>query len=146
MSTKVSDIVERKGRTVATVPPQATVGEAAALLAEHGIGALVVSSDGRDVAGLLSERDIVRRLADMGASILDTKVAEVMTSDVVTCTWESTTDELAALMTERRFRHVPVVDEGVLVAIVSIGDIVKSRMDDLAFEADQLQSYVTGSY
>lgn len=146
MSTKVSDIVERKGRTVATVPPQATIGEAAALLAEHGIGALVVSSDGRDIAGLLSERDIVRRLADLGASIMDAKVAEVMTSDVVTCTWESTTDELAALMTERRFRHVPVVDEGALVAIVSIGDIVKSRMDDLAFEADQLQSYVTGSY
>ena len=146
MGTKVAAIVERKGVAVATVAPTATVAEATVLLARHGIGALVVSSDGRIIDGLLSERDIVRRLAEVGASTLEVAVAEVMTSDVVTCTWDTTTDELAALMTERRFRHVPVVEDGALVAIVSIGDIVKSRMDELAFEAGQLQAYVTGSY
>lgn len=146
MAIRVSTIIGRKGSAVTTVSPTATVADAIGLLAQHGIGALVVSSDGRAVEGLVSERDIVRRLADGGASVLEARVSEVMTSEVITCTGDSTADELAALMTERRFRHVPVVEEGALVAIISIGDIVKSRMDELAFEAGQLQAYVGGNY
>jgi CBS domain-containing protein len=143
---KVSAIIDRKGAEVATVAPSATLADAAALLAEHGIGALVVSSDGRRIEGVLSERDIVRRLADTGAATLDMRVSDAMTAEVTTCTWETTVDELVVLMTERRIRHVPVEEGGALVGIVSIGDVVKSRLDELTLETDQLQAYVTGSY
>jgi CBS domain-containing protein len=143
---KVSAIIDRKGAEVATVAPSATLADAAALLAEHGIGALVVSSDGRRIEGVLSERDIVRRLADTGAATLDMRVTDAMTAEVTTCTWETTVDELVVLMTERRIRHVPVEEGGALVGIVSIGDVVKSRLDELTLETDQLQAYVTGSY
>lgn len=146
MDTQVATIIDRKGAGVATIAPTGTLAEAAELLARHGIGALVVSSDGRSVEGMLSERDIVRHLAVAGSRTPELAVAEVMTADVATCTRQTTTDELASLMTTRRFRHVPVLEDGELIAIVSIGDVVKSRMDELASETEQLQAYVSGSY
>lgn len=144
--TKVSAIIARKGAEVATVAPTATLAQASEMLTEHGVGALVVSADGERIDGVISERDIVRRLARSGTSTLELTVADVMTAEVATCTWETTTDELMALMTDKRIRHVPVVEDGKLVAIVSIGDVVKSRMDELTLETDQLQAYVTGTY
>ena len=147
MGTKVATIIERKGREVVTIGPDRTLADAAELMAGHGIGAIVVSGDGRTVEGVLSERDLVAHLARTGSRTLELTVREAMTSDVATCTMASSTDELAVLMTERRFRHVPVVDdEGMLLAIVSIGDVVRSRLDELSAETEQLQAYVSGSY
>jgi CBS domain-containing protein len=146
MGTRVRALIGHKGDRVVTVAPDASVAEAVALLAHHGIGAVVVSEDGRTIAGVLSERDVVRHLAAEGASALNLAVERVMTTAVETCGWETTTDELVVLMTERRFRHVPVVEDGGLVAIVSIGDVVRARMDDLVAERDDLQAYVAGSY
>ncbi len=146
MRTTVAAIVARKGAPVTTIAPTARVADAAALLARERIGAVVVSGDGRAIEGVLSERDIVRQLAANGASALELPIDQVMTTEVMTCGWESTTDELATLMTERRFRHVPVVEDGVLVGIVSIGDVVRSRLDELAAESEQLQAYVSGGY
>ena len=147
MGTKVATIIERKGRDVVTIGPDLTLGDAAELMAGRGIGAVVVSADGRTVDGVLSERDLVAYLAREGSRTLEITVREAMTSDVATCTMASSTDELAVLMTERRFRHVPVVDdEGMLLAIVSIGDVVRSRLDELSAETEQLQAYVAGSY
>jgi CBS domain-containing protein len=146
MATKVSLLVGRKGADVTTIVPGALLADAVQLLTEEAIGAVVVSDDGTTVEGILSERDIVRRLAGEGPAALEHRVADVMTRDVLTCGWETTTAELMTLMTERRIRHVPVVEDGQLVAIVSIGDVVKSRLDELADEADQLQAYVSGSY
>ncbi len=129
---------------VVTVKPEATVRELLGLLAEHNIGALVVSADGAAVDGIVSERDVVRRLhSDDG--VLETAVSAIMSPDVATCEGHQTVDELMQLMTERRFRHVPVVDGGRLTGIVSIGDVVKSRMSELQFERDQLDSYVHSS-
>lgn len=146
MGAPVSTILERKGTDVATIAPNATLEDAAALLTEHGIGALVVSADGRHPEGMLSERDIVRLLSRMGSGALSEPVSEVMSADLVTCERGTSTDSLITTMTERRIRHVPVLDAGVLVGLVSIGDIVKSRMDELAEEAQQLEAYVSGTY
>jgi CBS domain-containing protein len=146
MASRVALIVGRKGAHVATVSPAATIAEATAVLAREGVGAVVVSEDGTTVEGILSERDIVRRLAVDGAAVLAARVSEMMTHQVLTCGWDTTTDELMTLMTERRVRHVPVVEDERLVGIVSIGDVVKSRLDELAAEADQLQAYVSGGY
>jgi CBS domain-containing protein len=114
------------------------------MLAQHNIGALVVSHDGSSVDGIVSERDVVRRLGQ-DESVLDAQVSSIMSADVATCDGHQSTDDLMALMTARRFRHVPVVEDDRLVGIVSIGDVVKSRMADLEFERDQLDSYVHGS-
>lgn len=147
MGTKVATIVDRKGREVLTLGPDRTLADAAELMAGHGIGAIVVSGDGRTIEGVLSERDLVVHLAAAGSRTLQLAVREAMTTDVATCTMATSTDELAVLMTERRFRHVPVVDgEGLLLAIVSIGDIVRSRLDELSTQTEQLQAYVAGSY
>jgi CBS domain-containing protein len=142
----VSIILERKGADVATLTPDRTLADAAATLTERGIGALVVSSDGERVEGVLSERDIVRVISREGAGGLDTPVREVMTTEVVTCDPATSTDTLVTTMTERRIRHVPVLREGRLAGIVSIGDIVKWRMEELTEEAQQLEAYVAGSY
>jgi CBS domain-containing protein len=130
---------------VVTVKPDATVRELLGLLAEHNIGALVVSVDGGSVDGIVSERDVVRRLhAD--ESVLDSPVSSIMTADVQTCEGDATVNELMQVMTERRFRHIPVVgDDGRLAGIMSIGDVVKSRMSELQFERDQLDHYVQSS-
>lgn len=135
-------ILERKGHDVATVTPDHTVREAVAELARHNIGALVVSPDGRDVVGILSERDVVRRLGTDGAAVLDRPVGDIMKSQVKTCTLDDQTGDLMEMMTTGRFRHVPVLDDGRLVGIISIGDVVKVRIDELATEREQLTEYI----
>ena len=130
---------------VVTVKPDATVRELLALLAEHNIGALVVSVDGGTVDGIVSERDVVRGLRT-DETVLESPVSSIMSADVHTCETDATVNELMQVMTERRFRHIPVVgDDGRLTGIMSIGDVVKSRMSELQFERDQLDSYVHSS-
>lgn len=139
---RISDVVKRKGGTVVTVRSDASVTDLLDLLAEHRIGAVVVSDDGSTIAGIVSERDVVRHLQKDGAGILEGPVSTIMTAEVQTCSPE---DELVALehtMTENRFRHVPVVVDGKLTAIVSIGDVVKHRITDLQAERDQLSAYI----
>ncbi len=145
MSVPVSVIVDRKGSEVVTIPAEASLLTAAEMLTTHNIGALVVSSDGRTVEGVISERDLARQVARVGAAALDLTVAEAMTTDVTTCVPASTVDDLMATMTHRRIRHVPVVVDGRLAGIVSIGDIVRARLDELELQAQALEQYVTGS-
>lgn len=141
---KIADVMRSRGTTqVITVAPTDTVTHLLAVLAEHRIGAVVVSPDGRKVEGIVSERDIVRRLHDRGASVLDAPVSEVMTTEVRTCTAEMRIPQVAALMTEHRIRHLPVLQGEDLYSIVSIGDVVKFRMDQLQAERDHLESYIT---
>ena len=137
----VDQILDAKGRAVATVAPDATVADAVAALAEHNVGALVVSSDGNAVEGILSERDVVRGLAG-GAEVLQRRVRDLMATDVSTCHGRSDIEELMGTMTSGRFRHLPVVADGDLCGIVSIGDVVKARIDELATEAEQLVGYI----
>jgi CBS domain-containing protein len=139
---RISEVVAGKAsQDIVTISPDATVRELVSLLATHNIGAAVVSSDGTSVAGIVSERDVVRRLNGNDAALSAT-VAEIMTADVRTCESSSSLDEVRSIMTEGRFRHLPVVDEGRLVGVVSIGDIVKNHIDQVEFERDQLDSYV----
>jgi CBS domain-containing protein len=140
---RVHDVLRRKGADVVTVRPDATVRELLDMLAEHRIGALVVSGDGKAVDGIVSERDIVRRLHDRGPEVLDATVTEIMTGEVSTVGPDEHLDHLMALMTNNRFRHVPVVTDGALVGIISIGDVVKHRMDELQSERDQLVGYIS---
>jgi CBS domain-containing protein len=142
---RINEVLAGKGsRDVLTVRPDSTVRELLAMLAEHNIGALVVSADGASVDGIVSERDVVRRLHE-DEQVLGSPVSSIMSSDVQTCEGHQSVDELMALMTERRFRHVPVVKDDKLAGIISIGDVVKSRMSELEFERDQLDHYVQGS-
>ena len=143
--TSIARVLSSKGHEVATIGVDATLTDAVALLRERGIGALVVS-DGDRVLGMLTERDVVRHLADGGTAALSLRVEQVMTAPVTTCTSTDTTDQLMAVMTEGRFRHLPVVDDGALVGIVSIGDVVKWRIEELRTEAAALSGYVAGSY
>jgi CBS domain-containing protein len=139
----VSGILSAKGHEVTTVTPEAPVADAVALLRDQKLGALVVSADGRHIDGILSERDVVRRLADVGTDVLTLAVSELMTSTVRTCKATDTIDSLMAPMTEHRIRHLPVVDdEGLLAGIVSIGDVVKHRMQELENDQQQLIEYV----
>ena len=139
---KINDVIRGKSsHDVITITPEATVRDLLALLAEYNIGAVIVSNDGSAVDGIVSERDVVRKLHGNDA-ILDAPVSEIMTTVVRTCEPGLGVDELMAQMTEHRIRHVPVVDHGNLIAVVSIGDVVKSRITQLTFERDQLDSYV----
>lgn len=139
---RISELLKHKALDgVITIGPDATVRELVGLLAEHNVGALIVSGDGSSVDGIVSERDVVRRL-NGDESVLDTPVTTIMTSTVRTCEGSASLDDLMALMTEHRIRHVPVVADDRLVGIVSIGDVVKNRMAELEFERDQLDSYV----
>ncbi|MBV8654389.1 MAG: CBS domain-containing protein [Alphaproteobacteria bacterium] len=140
----VEAILRSKGRSVATIPSSATVGTAVHELKTRGIGALVVNDDDNAVAGILSERDVVHALAEHGAALLTMKVDQLMTKRVVTCRPEDTVAELMARMTERRFRHLPVLKDGALIGIVSIGDLVKNRIEEVEFEADSLRSFIAG--
>ena len=139
---RISDVIRRKGDLVVTVRSDATVQQLLEILEEHKIGALVVSDDDETVIGIVSERDVARHLRSTGAGLLDQTVATIMTSDVQTCTPEDLIEDLARTMTDRRIRHVPVVADGHLVAIVSIGDIVKWRIDELQTERDHLVHYI----
>jgi CBS domain-containing protein len=142
---RISDVIRAKGNAVVTVQPDMDVRALLAVLAEHRIGAVVVSSDGTTVDGIVSERDIVRALADRGAAVISEPVSAIMTTEVQTCTPESPVVELMSVMTHGRFRHVPVVVDDRLVAIVSIGDIVKNRVGELEIERDSLTSYITSA-
>ena len=138
----ISQLLRRKEAGVATVDAAASVRTALALLAEHGVGALVVSADGRSVDGIVSERDVVRALHDRGAGLLADPVSSVMTAQVHTCVPGAGVEELARTMTQHRVRHVPVVEGGALLGIVSIGDVVKARLDELEEERAQLVDYI----
>lgn len=137
----VAGILRAKGGEVCTVGPGAAVAEAVSILNARRIGALVVTEGGA-LAGIVSERDIVSGLAEKGADFLDCALAECMTTQVVTCAPTDSDREVLALMTDRRCRHLPVLDGGALVGIVSIGDVVKSRIDGIVAEADALRDYI----
>lgn len=141
----VQSIIGGKGSEVATIPQTATLRDAVKALGERRIGALVVSGDGRAIEGIVSERDIVRAAAMLGAVALDSSVGSVMSTDVITCAAGDGVDRLMGLMTERRIRHLPVVDErGHLTGIVSIGDVVKARLSELEHENHALAEYISG--
>ncbi|MCY7396433.1 MAG: CBS domain-containing protein [Nocardioides sp.] len=139
---RISEVLHAKSRPgVVTISPEAGVRELLAMLAEHNVGALIVSVDGTAIDGIVSERDVVRHLHDDG-TVINNTVGAIMTAVVETCDPDSQLDQLMRTMTERHIRHVPVLDDGALVGIVSIGDVVKHTMSQLRFERDQLDSYV----
>lgn len=139
---RIEDVLRSKGSTVVTVEPESTVTELLGLLAEHNVGALVVVGP-EGVVGIVSERDVVRRLNERGAQVLTGAVSEIMTTSVVSCTPDDTVDSLTVIMTERRIRHVPVLVDGQLRGIVSIGDVVKSRINQLEEDHEFLEAYIT---
>lgn len=140
---RVSDVLSSKGSsTIYTIRPGATMSELLDALAEHNVGALVVSDDGTTMLGIVSERDVVRKIRDFD-DLKSVSVEQIMTSDVRVCAPDDSFGSLMAIMTEHRVRHVPVLDGGQLVGVLSIGDAVKQRMDQLEFERDQLNNYVS---
>jgi len=140
---RVADLLTVKGDSIVTIETHVSIIDAASRLREMRIGALVVTAPLEPLAGILSERDIVSAIGEHGAAALERTVGEFMTTEVITCTPTTTVDELMALMTERRFRHVPVTSEGHLVGVVSIGDIVKARLNDLEVEQRTLLEYIS---
>lgn len=138
----VDAILRTKGAVVETARPDWTVLQAVQRLAELGVGALVVSTDGQRIAGIISERDVMRQIANGGHETLERPVDEVMVREVITCDRSDTVNQLMTVMTERRVRHLPVVDNGVLVGIISIGDVVKRRIEETEFEAEALRQYI----
>jgi CBS domain-containing protein len=143
----ISDILRWKAASnsaeVFTAAPTVSVRELLRSLAEHNVGALVVT-EGTDVVGVVSERDVVRRLGADGADVLDRPISQIMTTDVVTCASSDSIDGVAEIMTQRRIRHMPVVDDGRLTGIVSIGDVVSHRMRQLESDRGQLEQYISG--
>jgi len=140
----VQSILASKGDAVATITQTASLADAAQLLRDHGVGALVVSGDQRAIEGIISERDVVRALAAHGAGALGRTVGSAMSIDVITCAAPDGVELLMSLMTERRIRHLPVVDgDGGLVGIISIGDVVKARLGELESENKALFDYIT---
>ncbi|MFT7474751.1 MAG: CBS domain-containing protein [Verrucomicrobiales bacterium] len=131
---RVEDILEKKGRSVATLSKNAQVSDAVTALYKHGIGAVVVSADGSAIEGILSERDIVRELHRTGATVLYRSIADIMTKKVITCAPNDEVDQLMGLMTENKIRHLPVAEDGVLVGIISTRDVVAMRVDELLAE------------
>jgi len=140
---RIADLLRKKGSVVATVTPDTTVTTLLAGLAEHNVGAMVVVAPDGSIAGIVSERDVVRRLNERGPDLLDGPVSEIMTTLVASCTPDDSVDQLSVLMTERRIRHVPVLADGRLAGIVSIGDVVKNRMEQLEQSQEQLQAYIS---
>ena len=139
---RISALLAGKGESVATITADMTVTAAVDELRAHGIGALVVSSDGEHIDGIVSERDIVRGLAGQLGALLDEPVGSIMTTTVFTCSPDDEVESIMAVMTERRIRHVPVVRDGLLCGIISIGDIVKSRIDELEKDRKELVEYI----
>lgn len=139
---RIADVLRNKGTAVATISPETTVTELLAGLTEMNIGAMVVIGP-EGVVGMVSERDVVRKLHERGSSLLAQPVSEIMTTVVATCTPRDSVDHLSVLMTENRVRHIPVLDNGRLAGIVSIGDVVKTRMEELETEQQQLHAYIT---
>ena len=141
---RITDVLRGKGTQVVTVPPDTKVRRLLDVLAENRIGAVVVSADGTSVGGIVSERDIVRAFAKRGAAVMSEPVTDIYTADVHTITPDISLDEVMRMMTERRIRHAPVVVDGTLRGIVSIGDVVKNRIDELETERAHLTDYITG--
>jgi CBS domain-containing protein len=143
----ISDILRHKhstsGADVVTIEPTDTVATLVAKLAEHNVGALL-AVEGDRVVGIVSERDVVRRIAERGAPVLDVTVGQIMTTSVVSCASTDSIDSIAETMTERRIRHMPVIDDDHLVGIISIGDVVSSRMRQLEKDRGQLEHYISG--
>ena len=139
----VAAILKQKGRAVTTASPTGTLLEVANKLAAKRIGAIVVVGARGEVAGIISERDIIRALAEAGPECLSRPLSETMTRQVITCLETDTLDELMAMMTARRFRHLPVVTDGALVGIISIGDVVKRKIEQSEFEVVALREYIT---
>jgi CBS domain-containing protein len=143
---RISDILRHKetasGADVVTISPTDTVTTLVAALAEHNVGALI-AVDGDSVIGIVSERDIVRRIAEHGADVLEKSVSEIMTTSVLSCTSGDSVDSIAETMTTRRIRHMPVIDNGTLVGIISIGDVVSSRIRQLEHDRGQLEQYIS---
>ena len=140
---RINDVLRVKGAEVVTVTPDTTVRQLLQVLAEHKIGAVVVSVDGTSVDGIVSERDVVRAFAQRGAAVMSEPVTEIYTAEVRTVTPETTLDDVMRLMTEHRMRHAPVVVDGALGGLVSIGDVVKNRMDELETERTALSDYIS---
>lgn len=139
---KIADVLRNKGEGVVTCSPDDTVAHLIEVLDERGIGAVVVSTNGSDVAGIVSERDVVRHLHRTGTEIVSGPISAIMTKDVTTAGRDDDLEQLARTMTEMRIRHMPVVVDGALHSIVSIGDVVKLRIDTLQSERDQLVGYI----
>ena len=140
---RISDLLRVKGTRVVTVTPDTKVRRLLEVLAEHGIGAAVVSADGASVDGIVSERDVVRAFAQRGAAVMSEPVTEIYTAQVRTVAPETSLDDVMRLMTEHRMRHAPVVVDGALRGLVSIGDVVKNRIDELETERTALSDYIT---
>ncbi|APX90718.1 histidine kinase [Brevirhabdus pacifica] len=141
----VKQILSSKSdNTVITIAPSATISEAAALLAARRIGSVVVSEDGETALGMLSERDIVRELGNRGPACMSDSVSQMMTADPVTCQINDSVEKIMQTMTDRRFRHLPVVQDGRMVGIVTIGDAVKARLSELSMEKSALEGMIMG--
>ena len=134
----------KPSHTVVTIAPTATLGEAVDLLAAHRIGAVVVSTDGKRVAGILSERDVVRELGKHGTACLSFRIERVMTAKIISCTAGEQANQVLQKMTDGRFRHMPVMDGDVMLGLISIGDVVKARLAELSMEKDALESMIKG--
>jgi len=140
---RISDVLRVKGTDVVTVTPDTKVRQLLTVLAEHGIGAVVVSADGSSVDGIVSERDVVRAFAQRGAAVMSEPVTEIYTAEVRTVAPDTSLDDVMRLMTEHRMRHAPVLVDGALGGLVSIGDVVKNRMDELETERTALSDYIS---
>lgn len=138
----VSDILKAKGGSVVSVTSEQPVNEALALLAKHRIGAVLVVDPGGGIAGILSERDLVRAMHRIGKSVFDKRVGDLMTTPVVTCSPKDPVGAIEGMMTAQRFRHVPVLQDGKLIGLVSIGDVVKARIEEAEAEVDALRRYI----
>lgn len=142
----VERILAQKGRQVHVVPPGVTLGDAVNTMHQTKVSALVVSEDGKHIVGIVSDRDVMRLLGERGITALDTLLSEVMTRNVVTCSPGDRVDAIMSTMTERRFRHVPVVNaDGLLCGLISIGDVVKHRLDEMHYEAEHMRDYIAGN-
>lgn len=139
----IQSMLKRKGSDVVTISPDARISDAVDALAKHRIGALVVSENGKTISGILSERDVVRKLAEQGTDTTNLLVSELMTTDVHTCGPRTSISELMELMTENRIRHVPVEINGELNGLVSIGDVVQARLHELEDERRHIEEYIT---
>lgn len=139
----VATVLKSKGRTVTTARAESTLKEVAELLASKKIGVVVITGEAGRVIGILSERDVVRLIADKGPAALSLSAGDVMTRNVITCEEKSTLDELMETMTTGRFRHIPVVERGELVGLISIGDVVKHHLADMELEVSAMRSYLT---
>jgi CBS domain-containing protein len=140
---QVSILLQRKGSDVVTVAPDVSIADVVSVLTQKRIGAVVVSGDGRHIDGVLSERDIVQALSERGAEILGGRAAELMSGEVFTCQPDTTVETLMTTMTDHRVRHVPVLVDGELAGLVSIGDVVKDRISSLENETQALHDYIT---